>query len=71
MYKLKTRRKGSPTRLCALFALLLIFTLSLMSCNVTRVVTNESKYTTRGDTAVVITVKTVETYDAKKHLTNY
>ena len=40
----------------------------LNSCNVTRVVTNESKYTTRGDTAVVITTKTVETYDASKKL---
>jgi len=40
----------------------------LNSCNVTRVVTNESKYTTRGDTAVVITTRTVETYDAKKNL---
>ena len=40
------------------------------SCNVTRVVTNESKYTTRGDTAVMITTKTIETYDARKHL-NY
>ena len=39
------------------------------SCNVTRVVSNESKYTTRGDTVVVITTKTVETYDAKKHVT--
>ena len=40
----------------------------MTSCNVTRVVTNESKYTTRGDTAVVITTRTVETYDAKKHV---
>jgi hypothetical protein len=40
----------------------------LTSCNVTRVVTNESKYTTRGDTAVVITTKTVETYDASRKL---
>ena len=38
----------------------------LSSCNVTRVVTNESKYTTRGDTAVVIITKTVESYDASK-----
>ena len=44
--------------------------LGLSSCNVTRVVTNESKYTTRGDTAVMITTRTVETYDARKHL-NY
>ena len=39
---------------------------AVSSCNVTRVVTNESKYTTRGDTAVVIITKTVETYDATK-----
>ena len=52
--------------LCLLFALICI----LASCNVTRVVTNESKYTTRGDTAVMITTRTVETYDARKHL-NY
>ena len=38
----------------------------MCSCNVTRVVTNESKYTTRGDTTVMITTKTVETYDATK-----
>ena len=44
--------------------------LGLSSCNVTRVVTNESRYTTRGDTAVMITTKTIETYDARKHL-NY
>ena len=38
----------------------------ISSCNVTRVVTNESKYHTRGDTAVVIQTKTVETYDARR-----
>ena len=38
------------------------------ACNVTRVISNESKYTTRGDTVVVITTKTVETYDASKKL---
>ena len=41
---------------------------ALNSCNVTRVISNESKYTTRGDTVVVITTKTVETYDATKKL---
>jgi hypothetical protein len=45
-----------------------VLALCATSCNVTRVVTNESKYTTRGDTAVVITTKTVETYDASKKL---
>ncbi len=40
----------------------------LASCNVTRVITNESMYTTKGDTTVVITTKTIETYDASKKL---
>ncbi|MBO7502368.1 MAG: hypothetical protein J6T32_04030 [Paludibacteraceae bacterium] len=39
---------------------------ALSSCNVTRVVTNESQYLTRGDTSVVIQTKTVETYNAEK-----
>jgi hypothetical protein len=40
----------------------------LISCNVTRVVTNESQYLQRGDTSVVIQTKTIETYDASKKL---
>ena len=40
----------------------------LTSCNVTRVVTNESQYFQRGDTSVVIQTKTTETYDASKKL---
>lgn len=40
--------------------------LGLTSCNVTRVITNESQYLQRGDTSVVIQTKTVETYDAQK-----
>lgn len=38
----------------------------LNSCNVSRVITNESKYLQKGDTAVVIQTKTTETYNAKK-----
>ena len=45
-----------------------IGTMVLASCNVTRTITNESKYVQRGDTSVVITTKTVETYDASKKL---
>ena len=41
---------------------------AMTSCNVTRTITNESKYLQRGDTSVVITTKTVETYDASKKL---
>lgn len=40
--------------------------LGLTSCNVTRVITNESQYLQRGDTSVLIQTKTVETYDAQK-----
>ena len=45
-----------------------ISTLALCSCNVTRVITNESQYLQRGDTSIVIQTKTVETYDASKKL---
>ena len=40
--------------------------IGLQSCNVTRVITNESSYLQRGDTSVVIHTKTTETYDASK-----
>lgn len=40
--------------------------LGLNSCNVTRVVTNESQYYQKGDTSVVIQTKITETYDASK-----
>lgn len=40
--------------------------LGLTSCNVTRVITNESQYLQRGDTSVIIKTKTIETYDASK-----
>lgn len=38
----------------------------LQSCNVTRVITNESSYLQRGDTSIVIHTKTIESYDASK-----
>lgn len=40
--------------------------LGLQSCNVTRIITNKSEFTQRGDTSVMIQTKTVETYDASK-----
>ena len=42
--------------------------LGLSSCNVTRTVTTRSEAWQRGDTSVVIQTKTVESYDAEKHL---
>ena len=41
--------------------------LGLTSCNVTRTITTESKSLTRGDTAVIIQSKTIESYNAMKH----
>ena len=40
----------------------------MASCNVTRTITNESQYLQRGDTSVVIQTKTIETYDASKKI---
>ena len=42
-------------------------TLGLTSCNVTRTITTESKSLTRGDTAVIIQSKTIESYNAMKN----
>ena len=42
--------------------------LGLSSCNVTRTVTTRSEAWQKGDTSVVIQTKTVESYNAEKHL---
>ena len=42
----------------------------LSSCNVSRVISTTSSYVQSGDTTTNIEVKTVETYDARKHLSN-
>jgi hypothetical protein len=44
----------------------ILTSVALASCNVTRTITNESQYYQRGDTSVVIQTKTIETYDASK-----
>lgn len=46
------------------------FGISVMctSCNVTRNITNTAEYYQKGDTSVVITTKTIETYNAHKVL---
>lgn len=55
--------KGS---ILILFTLLVVVSCSLLSCNVTRTITNESQYLEKGDTTIVIQTKTIETYDATK-----
>lgn len=42
------------------------FCLFITSCNVTRTVTTESKYFTKGDTTCTIVTRTTESYDASK-----
>ena len=41
--------------------------LGLTSCNVTRTITTESRSLTRGDTAIIIQSKTIESYNAQKN----
>ena len=62
------KKSSSLLSLLSLMTLLSLSALSitLTSCNVTRVITNESQYLQRGDTSIVIQTKTVETYDASK-----
>lgn len=55
-----------PLLAFAFIAAIIIAFVTLSSCNVTRVITNESKYYQRGDTSVVIQTKVTETYDATK-----
>lgn len=63
----KTKRIIKVTASVIIAALTaLLAGLGLNSCNVTRVITNESSYLQRGDTSVVIHTKTIETYDATK-----
>ena len=38
----------------------------IASCNVTRTITTSSQYYQHGDTSIVIQTKTIETYDASK-----
>ena len=61
-------KKPSLLSLVTLMSLSTLLSLALVSCNVTRSITNESQYYQRGDTSVVIQTKTIETYDASKKL---
>ena len=41
--------------------------LGLTACNVTRTITTESRSLTRGDAAIIIQTKTIESYNAEKN----
>ena len=60
------KKKISLLSLLSLVTLMTLLSLALVSCNVTRSITNESQYYQKGDTSVVIQTKTIETYDASK-----
>ena len=53
-------------RFLIMAAIFMSFT--MVGCNVTRVITNESQYVQRGDTSILIQTKTIETYEASKKM---
>jgi len=52
----------------ALIMTVILTSVVMASCNVTRTITNQSEYYQHGDTSVVIQTKTIETYDASRKL---
>lgn len=68
MKKIKYIRRPLKAAADVYVGLVLAFLISLAvaSCNVTRVMTHESMYVEHGDTAAIITTRTIETYDATK-----
>lgn len=46
--------------------LVFTFVITFACCNVTRTITTQSQYFTKGDTTCTIVTKTIETYDASK-----
>ena len=63
----KKRLVGAIKYLAVAIATAIAMALGLTSCNVTRTITTESKSLTRGDTAIIIQSKTIESYNAQKH----
>ena len=63
----KERLRKAIKYLVVSIATAIAMALGLTSCNVTRNITNESRSLTRGDTAVIIQSKTIESYNAMKN----
>ena len=49
-----------------LFMTVILTSVVMASCNVTRTVTTQSQYYQKGDTSVVIQTKTIESYDGSR-----
>lgn len=62
--KIRVTRTGR--RLVLALAVMLGLGFFFSSCNVTRTITTQSQYFTKGDTTCTIVTKTIETYDASK-----
>ena len=67
MRNLTNTQKQRLLKAIKYLALAIAMALSLTSCNVTRTITTESKSLNQGDTAIIIQVKTIESYNAKKN----
>ena len=63
----KQRLVGAIKYLAVAIATAIAMALGLTSCNVTRTITTESRSLTRGDTAIIIHSKIIESYNAQKH----
>ena len=63
----KERLRKAIKYLVVSIATAIAMALGLTSCNVTRTITTESRSINRGDTAVIIQSKTIESYNAKKN----
>ena len=63
----KERLRKAIKYLIVSIATAIAMALGLTSCNVTRTITTESRSLTRGDTAVIIQSKTIESYNVKKN----
>ena len=62
----KDKIKNAVKTIITAISIIIATIFGLSSCNVVRTITNESSMYQRGDTAVVITTKTIEQYNAKK-----
>ena len=63
----KQRLRKAIQYLVVSIATAIAMALGLTSCNVTRTITTESRSLTRGDTAIIIQSRTIESYNAKKN----
>ena len=63
----KQRLVGAIKYLAVAIATAIAMAMGLTSCNVTRTITTESRSLTKGDTAIIIQSKTIESYNALKY----